>query len=701
MIFFQLQSIAIKSAVLTCILIVVASTITLSQPSKTTSASIARLKKISSPEAYWTPAGVVLFTGDVIAGGSNDTTEIIILKSIGGAGEKEITRLKRSTSLAEFSSRVGVSTLKQILKDKETTEQELWQYVSAQKTFAMVQSISFEPEFAMAMGVAWRDETSISEPKGTRIIYTVKYVLKNSTQVDGGSASIVIGEQPKLNRAKKVLASSADSSCTLIFMSLKASSQQALYARVFRATDEGKFEELDAVIPARKKNDTLIYFLNDEVEREKLYRYYILPCDRAGNSTTTSDTVSCLSINYSRIPMLRDAKGDDSPEGVILNWKALPEKPYWAGIEIKRRSPSEQEYMPYDTIAWKDTTYLDKNVRVNAPYNYSLKVLLSVGDISDIPSGFVTVIHENKSAPALPPNLVRAVAEKQGVRVSWLPTNHPDVQGYYVFRSVTPDSPADNISGLVKDSSFLDRDVLDGRTTYVYTVKSVLYNEVQSGVSNQAYARPDKVVVPPPPGGISSSQEAGMIRLMWIAPRYDDAVVKYNVYRREIEGTKDGKRYSKQAPALQYAASSGFVKLNSKPVTTIAYDDNTAERGKHYEYTISSVDYFDNESGLSEVHQTGFIEQTPLPPSSIRVIPSDKGVIIQWSKQFQDNIREFVIYRRLSSEDQARKIGTVKKDETYFSDANPPKGVVVYSVSIITTQGAETDRSRERTVEVE
>lgn len=701
----QLKSIYLKSILLMCVLIGVLtammSSVLPSQTKKSTSASIARLKKISSPEAYWTTSGVMIFTGDGIPGGSSDTSEIVILKNNGSGGDKEVTRLKRSTSLSEFSSRVGVSTLKRILKDKETTEQELWQYVSSQKVFAMLQPISYEPEFAMAMGVAWRDESTLTEPKGTRITYTIKYVLKNSSQVDGGSASVVIGEQPKLNRTKKVLASSADSACTVIFMSLKASSQQALYARVFRATDEGKFEELETVIPARKRNDTLIYFLNDEVEREKLYRYFILPCDRAGNSAMTSDTVSCLSINYSRIPMLRDAKGNDSPDGIILNWRQLPEKPYWAGIEIQRRSPSEQDYTPYDTISWNDTTYLDKNVRINAPYNYALKVLLSVGDIADIPSGYVTAVHENKSAPALPPNLVTARAEKKGIRISWLPTNHLDVQGYYVFRSVTPESPADNISGLVKDSSFLDKDVLDGRTTYVYTVKSVLYNDVQSSSSNQAYARPDVVVVPPAPGGIVSGQEAGMIRLTWISPRYDDAVVKYNVYRREIDGSKDNKRYSTQAPALQYAASSGFVKLNSKPVSTIAYDDNTAERGKRYEYAISSLDYFDVESGLSEPHQTGFIEQTPLPPSSIRVIPIDRGVVIQWSKQFQDNIKEFVIYRRQSTDEKVQKIGTAKKDATSFNDANPPKGVAVYSVSIITTQGVETDRSRERAVEIE
>lgn len=644
-------------------------------------------------QAVASPRGVLVVTSSTSPCAESDTLYTVVLRGTSASDAREVARVQRAETFADFTKVAGNAAVLALKEYRKLgNDDDVWKYITTHRLFAYYSSADVSPKLRLALGTAWLDESAKTLAAGTTVYYAVKYHLKNGKEIDGGNTSVVIGTPARLIPPQALTVMADDSVIRATFVAPRASQQTPFVARVFRSVDDSAFVEQNLFLNARVKNDTVYYALYDNVLPEKMYRYYIVPQDIAENMCANSDTASALSINFRRIPLLQNVTATDSPEGIEVRWSKLPVKPYWSGIEVTRRALNEQSYTVLDTIAWSDTSFTDVRVRSGAPYAYALRAL-TYRNLNDAPSGYANAVHQNNNQQPLPPNNVTATPEKRGIRITWNRLADADVRGYYVYRGLTAQELS-VISKPITDTTYVDNDtLLYGRTTYVYVVRSVRYNEQESDNSNVCYARPNRPVIPAPPTGLTAYDEFGTVRLSWSESKTDRSVSEYHVYRR----TATGKPIN-STPAQQQ----GFTRLTKRPSVSLLFDDTTAERGKQYEYAISAVDVYGYESGVSSTITKGLTEPELKAPSTLFAHTVENGVELSWSTQAQESVKEIIVYRRTSTEQVAKRITTLPVTTRTFSDTNVQRGTIyIYSISVATTAGKESTRSKEKAIEVE
>lgn len=202
--------------------------------------------------------------------------------------------------------------------------------------------------------------------------------------------------------------------------------------------------------------------------------------------------------------------------------------------------------------------------------------------------------------PTLPPPTdFQAQVTNQGIVLHWHAFMEPVSQAgphyvYRVYRSALGTSERALVGELplTQEQNYsLTDTTFEWEKTYNYHGETVTVMEepnhptilVEGDDTPEVRVFADDVFPPAVPGGLqavfSGPGQKPFIDLIW-APVTDPDLAGYNVYRHE-DGTSP-------------------VKLNSELVHTPAYRDATVESGKHYIYTVSSVDQRSNESAQSE-----------------------------------------------------------------------------------------------------
>jgi hypothetical protein len=198
-----------------------------------------------------------------------------------------------------------------------------------------------------------------------------------------------------------------------------------------------------------------------------------------------------------------------------------------------------------------------------------------------------------------PPNDFQASVTGMGVVLNWTgiapPPHAPGIQYIYrVYRNQEGSqhqTVAGEIPALAERQLSLTDSSIEWGKTYEYWAETVTLQD--QGDKSQVHVEgddtphikvfADDVFPPAVPSGLqavfSGPGQKPFVDLVW-APVADVDLDGYNVYRHE-EGT---------AP----------IKLNPRPLRTPAYRDENVTSGKHYFYTVTTVDVRGNESGHSE-----------------------------------------------------------------------------------------------------
>ncbi len=214
------------------------------------------------------------------------------------------------------------------------------------------------------------------------------------------------------------------------------------------------------------------------------------------------------------------------------------------------------------------------------------------------------------SVPTLPsPKDFKAEVSAEGIRLTWTPLTPPTDTNlphqYRIYRR-QEGNKGDVLAGEVPldppATQFLDHGFEWGKTYYY---RLTVATEVPGGMhpcGTQARGSDcasvehvegddtpivkvfaDDVFPPGVPSGLqavfSGVGQKPFVDLLW-SPSTDSDLAGYNIYRHEEGG---------QA-----------VKLNSEPVKTPAYKDESVQTGKQYFYAVSAVDLRGNESERSE-----------------------------------------------------------------------------------------------------
>ncbi len=187
-------------------------------------------------------------------------------------------------------------------------------------------------------------------------------------------------------------------------------------------------------------------------------------------------------------------------------------------------------------------------------------------------SNFVTV---DVAAAPEKPQLAKAVATAQGVRLTW--TGAPG--DFRVWRR-GPGEPGPSRMADVHDLTWTDTTAEFGKH-YIYSVQRILKldsgKEAESELSAVQDITPKDEFAPAIPTGVQSSLAPSSIELTW-AQNTESDLAGYRVYRAVAGGAFERIAEVSQIPA---------------------YSDHAVEAGKSYRYAISAFDQAGNESGRS------------------------------------------------------------------------------------------------------
>lgn len=200
------------------------------------------------------------------------------------------------------------------------------------------------------------------------------------------------------------------------------------------------------------------------------------------------------------------------------------------------------------------TEYLDKGVKNNTSYHYTVRAFNSVGGYSVYDSGRIAKI-KCVSTPAL----TKISNATGGVRIDWAKVT--GATGYRVYRRADGTDYWTYI-GLTKDVKYVDASVKNQNgKSYTYTVRAI--NGVDSGFDGAGLYT---VRLSDPIMKSAVSAKNG-ITVKWGAVKGSTG---YNVYRK--------------------TSGSGWVKLATvKGASSVTYLDKTAQKGVTYTYTVKAL----------------------------------------------------------------------------------------------------------------
>jgi len=601
-----------------------------------------------------------------------------------GKNFKTLVHLTRPSSIAEFKTISGEETWKQFMLMKNfKSDEEGWNFILAHPSMDDYGTLSFDMKFREAMGNAYLDTEAANLPSGKTWIYKIEMLDATGAttqtlegKVTGGDVNFHFG------KVRKVRAVATDSSVFAHWHVISSSPLSGIVmADVYRQDGgTGSYKKLPNPLLATTKGDSILFYLTDHVVPATLYRYYIRPTDEFGNAAQPSDTINLLSFNFAALPLLSNVKAVDTLNAIMVSWKPLSDHPELTGIEIQRSRDARGNYVVLDTVAASQSSYHDTRVLPAIPYFYRLRAISIKGmERGTGYSGYVNASVKNTLKHPDPPYALTGNLVNGKVTLNWQAVADLDVYGYFVYRSTSHNGRFDVISPALVNTSFTDTSSISGRTQYVYAVKAVNKNSLESDFSNVVTMRQAVMELPLSPTGIHGYAADKKIILQWPAANISDhAIAGYNVYRREAQ-TKNVFDLKQSAAAQANALK--FRLLNPALIVQPQYEDVQAVAGVTYEYAVASVDVFGMEGTYSPFAKVVLPVRTRVfSTCTLRKVST--GVMLGWDLEMTAGADAVFIYRKKAGEKAFQRVATVPISQVAYTDKSAQKNTLyVYVIS--------------------
>ncbi len=329
--------------------------------------------------------------------------------------------------------------------------------------------------------------------------------------------------------------------------------------------------------------------------------------------------------------------------------------------------------------------YRDREVREGVSYEYHVLLVDAEGRES-VRGETARVIYGSPDFAGLGPNDVQVLGTEGRAEITWK-ANPEDrgAFGYHVYRSVDSTGRymrlnlrpiiliGDPSSTEPAEGSFIDTGLIDGHV-YWYAVVScdLVGNEsrrrIVPGASGDA-------VPPQAPGPLQTESSALGILVSWVRPQEGD-IAGYHIYRSTNP-------------------DSPFVQINDGivPATDTIYEDRKAGANRQYFYRVVAVDRAGNRSEES-AYQIGYYRnfRPPLPPQYVEAVGNEKGVLISWERNEEEDLQGYYVYRAEHLDGELVQVSPLlDKETTTFQDTGSSlssKGTYWYLVQGINLSGS-------------
>ena len=222
-----------------------------------------------------------------------------------------------------------------------------------------------------------------------------------------------------------------------------------------------------------------------------------------------------------------------------------------------------------------------------AVYDYGFRYAVRFVNTKNQTAGFGNQVFTAPLAIPNPPAELTFEAAQDQVTLQWKPqpvnrdgTRPARVAGYNVYRKESgesfPSKPAN--SSLVREPVFDDTS-FEFEKVYHYAV-TVLASEnprIESELSAPLAVHTKDVFPPSPPPHFELVYQDGILVLFWTAPPEGD-VLGFHLYRRETSSDRSDRLRGRD------------------PIETLSYRDPDILTGRQYEYRVTAIDSYGNES---------------------------------------------------------------------------------------------------------
>jgi hypothetical protein len=162
-------------------------------------------------------------------------------------------------------------------------------------------------------------------------------------------------------------------------------------------------------------------------------------------------------------PLPRPAvHAEGSAKGIVLTWPASDATQF----RVQRQGPNDKTLLEIANV--NENKYLDTSSQYDTEYHYI--VTAKKDSAESLPSETITINIPDKYPPAVPTG-VTALAGPDSIEVAWQRDTEPDLQGYYVYRSVGS-GPYQRLPDLVGLPTYTDHNVEHGKT-YSYKISAI------------------------------------------------------------------------------------------------------------------------------------------------------------------------------------------------------------------------------------
>jgi fibronectin type 3 domain-containing protein len=639
----------------------------------------AQKRGIPAVPVYTSPGGMYVYCGITIASAAHpvaDTVGYRIERRTGGEWTK-VADVSAVATLDAFRASIGDSLLLRIRHYlKAPSDAAVWDTVVSKPG---LNHIPYNSNLRVlhALGSIVLDKDVV---KGTRYEYRVSALLRS-----GGVAAPRISEPTEfgarwhIGSMRFFSKEETDSSATILWWTPQPTPVPTFFHVYRRMTGKEQFTLLPLRGFVSFKHDSLVCIVRDtKLVRNQQYDYYVVPEDFVGNIGPESNRASAFTVNATRLPLPQNIKARHDSAGVHLTWQTRG-RDLVLSTRIYRSMNFDNGFERIAEVPGSDSAYYDQSARGMIRYYYRMQNVTYDNRASQMSATifgyFVT------TAPPITPTGLAAKEVKRGVELTWMKTEQEDVAGWYVYRcDRASDTVGAVVSPFLQEPRFLDTSAtLKGSIEYRYTVVALNTSQKRSLPSAEVRARPLIATNPKPPREIAARQVGDVIAVTWDDARaYEPYVTGYALFR-----LKKGDNPS---------STREIARWKGDP-ERLTYLDSAVVPGTPYIYAVTSIDAFGYE-GIRSAGAEARVQITVCePPQVLHAAATDKGVLVEWDRVYDERAASFVLYRYARGAAPVR-IATPSIRDRSYADFDVVTGqVYYYQLSIVNNKGQEGPKS--------
>ena len=425
--------------------------------------------------------------------------------------------------------------------------------------------------------------------------------------------------------------------------------------KIFRSQSaEGPFRKI-AQITHRE-------YVDKALEKNTAYYYRIKAFDTKKGESDFSKTIHAETAPTPSPPIILNT--DPHVKSIKIIWSPSPVKSAdpskIMGYKLYRAKTEEGPFREVANLLGKDLglgidtaldklfkiKYLDNNLADGEDYYYKVSAYNEKNLESDLSNPMV-----GKCLPVVKGVLAEGDMIRQ-IKLSWNAADSEHVQGYFIYRSTSPDVGFIKIKKVISReiNSFLDNKGLEDKTTYYYRVSLFEDNEKEGSMSDVVSAL-TKGPPPIPKGLRAKSGMAKKVRLAWnVSP--EEEVKGYRLYRLRA-------REEKYVP-IEKLSNPKKNEYLDKGAYNKSLTDNTT-----YYYYLTTYNKVDVESKATEIVSASTKPRPAMPSGFGGESLHAKEIPLFWQPNPEKDVIEYHIFRSSTQDERFSEVACVEEKTSY------------------------------------